>query len=299
MENEQTTGSRLLSRRTALTAAGAVTLGVAGVTSIVEAVSAAGSDAAGPIARAAANACALTPEVTEGPYYLPLEIVRKNITEGRNGVPLALRIRVIDAATCKSIQGAVVDIWHCNALGMYSGYAEMGAGATIEPPGSGPSGMPPSGSPPMPGGPDGPGGAGGHAEPTDNETFLRGVQMTDERGTAEFSSLFPGWYAGRTVHLHAKVHVGAYITDGLAQGGHVSHTGQFFFTEDLTRAVSKLAPYRSNKTPRTTNAQDMHYNRGGAAGLLSVVPRDRHHLSDGLLSTITVSVDPDATPAPV
>ncbi len=99
------------------------------------------------------------------------------------------------------------------------------------------------------------------------------------------------------VHIHAKVHVGAYITDGLAQGGHVTHTGQFFFTEDLTRAVSKLAPYRSNKTPRTTNAQDMHYNRGGAAGLLSVVPRDRHHLPDGLLSTITVSVDPDATPA--
>jgi protocatechuate 3,4-dioxygenase beta subunit len=144
---------------------------------------------------------------------------------------------------------------------------------------------------PMPG--------GGHEAPTDDETFLRGVQMTDDRGYAEFSSIFPGWYAGRTVHVHAKVHVGSYIEDGFAEGGHVSHTGQFFFAEDLTRAVAQLAPYRSNRTTRTTNGQDMHYNLGHGSGVLTVVPRDRYHLGHGLLATITVAVDPDATPKPV
>lgn len=279
METPETTGSRLLSRRSALSAAGAVTLGVAGVTSIVEAVSAAGS-AAATMAPGRMYACALTPELTEGPYYLPLDVVRKNLTEGRPGVPMALRVRVVDAASCNPIQGAVLDIWHCDALGVYSGYKA---------PGPRPSGPPPSGPPP----------GGGHESPTDDETFLRGVQMTDERGYAEFSSIFPGWYAGRAVHVHAKIHIGRYIEGGFADGGHVAHTGQFFFAEGLTRSVAPVAPYRGNHTARTTNAQDMHYNAGGAAGMLTVVPRDRYHLTRGLLATVTVAVDPDATPHPV
>jgi protocatechuate 3,4-dioxygenase beta subunit len=270
METPDSTGFRLLSRRTALSAAGAVTLGVAGVTSIVEAVSTAGS-ATTAAAPGRMYACALTPEVTEGPYYLPLDIVRKNLTEGRPGVPMALRARVVDAASCNPIQGAVLDIWHCDALGVYSGYPSPGAA--------------------------GPG--RGHESPADGETFLRGVQMTDERGYAEFSSIFPGWYAGRAVHVHAKVHIGRYIESGLAGGGHVAHTGQLFVAEDLTRSVAPLAPYRRNHTARTTNAQDRHYDAGGAAGMLTVVPRDRYHLTHGLLATVTVAVDPDATPKPV
>jgi protocatechuate 3,4-dioxygenase beta subunit len=250
METPDSTGFRVLSRRTALSAAGAVTLGVAGVTSIVEAVSAAGSAAVGAPGRT--YACALTPELTEGPYYLPLDVVRRKLAEGRPGVPMALRVRVVDAASCNPIQGAALDVWHCDALGDYS---------------------------------DG--------------TGLRGVQMTDGRGYAEFSSIFPGWYAARAVHVHAKVHIGRYVEDGHAGGGHVAHTGQFFFAEDLTRSVAPLAPYHGNRTARTTNGQDRHYNAGGAAGMLTVVPRDRYHLTHGVLATVTVAVDPEATPEPV
>jgi histidinol-phosphatase len=76
--------------------------------------------------------------------------------------------------------------------------------------------------------------------------------MTDSRGAAEFSTVFPGWYAGRAVHIHTKVHVGAYISGGMSQGGHVSHTGQLFFAEDLTRQVAALTPYKTNRTVRTT-----------------------------------------------
>ncbi|GAA2594616.1 intradiol ring-cleavage dioxygenase [Winogradskya consettensis] len=296
-----------VTRRTALTAAGAVSLGVVGITSIVStAFGASSGDAFLETARA--GACTLTPEVTEGPYYLPLEIVRKNITEGRPGLPLTLRVKVIDYATCKVIQGAVLDIWHCSALGVYSGYDATtppggpGGGGPSGGPGLGPGpGMPPSGFPGgPPGGPSGgpEGGAGGHATPTNSETFLRGVQMTDHTGRAEFTTIFPGWYQGRTVHLHAKVHVGSYLTGGTAKSGHVSHTGQFFFPERLTSRVATLKPYRTNTTERTTNDIDMQFNAGGSAGLLKVVQQHKD-FSKGLIASVTVAVDPEATPATI
>ena len=111
----------------------------------------------------------LSPEQTEGPYYIDGEKLRRDITEGRPGVPLLLRLRVVDASTCKPIKGAAVDIWHCDALGVYSGFGS----------GSG------------------------------NRTFMRGIQKTDATGLARFRSVWPGWYQGRTVHIHVKVHVAA------------------------------------------------------------------------------------------
>src|SRR4051794_5075922 len=179
MENDETTGPQLFSRRGALTAAGAATLSLAGMTSAV-------GTADPATAAAPAYACTLTPQPAAGPYALLPDIVRKNITEGRPGVPLALRVRVVDTVGGHPIQGATVDIRHCNALGVYSGDTSLGAGGTEDGP--------------VP---------GGYATPTGAETFLRGVQMTDDRGYAEFSTIFPGWYAGRAVHIHARVHVGA------------------------------------------------------------------------------------------
>src|SRR5947199_7043043 len=77
---------------------------------------------AGPAGVASgAVSCVLTPEMTEGPYYLPNERVRRNITEGRPGTPLTLALTVVDASTCKPIKGAAVDVWHADALGVYSG----------------------------------------------------------------------------------------------------------------------------------------------------------------------------------
>src|SRR5207244_2521011 len=82
---------------------------------------------AGAATRTSAVACVLTPEMTEGPFYIADEAVRRNITEGKPGVPLSLRLSVVDAATCAPIRSAAVDIWHADAVGVYSGF---GAGAS-------------------------------------------------------------------------------------------------------------------------------------------------------------------------
>ena len=182
------------------------------------------SAAAGPAAVASgAVKCVLTPELTEGPYYIAGEKVRRNITEGKPGTPLELRLSVVKASTCAPVAGAAVDIWHCDAGGIYSGY---GSASTGGPPGGGG------------------GGGGGHSTPTDKLTFLRGIQRTDRNGLAVLDTIYPGWYPGRAVHIHVKVHI----------GGSVVHTGQFFFSDDLTDAVYRRAPYASRGTRDMRNA---------------------------------------------
>jgi Dioxygenase len=110
--------------------------------------------------------CVLAPEQTEGPYYVEDAALRRNVTEGRPGVALALRLTVVNVASCRPIKGAAVEIWHCDASGVYSGV-------------QGDTGM-----------------------------FLRGVQRADAKGVAVFKTIYPGWYQGRTVHIHTKVHLG-------------------------------------------------------------------------------------------
>ena len=164
--------------------------------------------------------CVLTPEQTEGPYYIADEKVRRNITEGKRGVPLALRATVVDASTCKAIRGASVDIWHCDAAGVYSGF---GQGAS-------------------------------------NRTFLRGLQRTNSNGLAVLKTIYPGWYQGRTVHIHVKVHL----------GGNVVHTGQLYFPDTLTDKVYRKAPYSARPGRTTRNANDSVYVNGGKNSMLSV-----------------------------
>ena len=103
--------------------------------------------------------CVLTPEQTEGPYYIANEHVRRNITEGRAGTPLTLRTTVVDASTCRQIKGAAVDIWHADAGGVYSGFG-TGAG---------------------------------------NRTFMRGIQRTDAKGLALFKTVYPGTSTSRSI----------------------------------------------------------------------------------------------------
>ena len=174
---------------------------------------------AGPRAVASgAVTCVLSPELTEGPYYLRGEAVRRDITEGKPGTPLRLRLTVVSASTCKPIKGAAVDVWHADAGGVYSGV-------------SGQTG-----------------------------TFLRGIQKTDHNGLAVFDTIYPGWYRGRAVHIHVKVHT----------GGRVVHTGQFFFPDALTDEVYKAAPYSSRGKPDMTDASDSIYRNGGSKSVLSV-----------------------------
>jgi protocatechuate 3,4-dioxygenase beta subunit len=179
------------------------------------------SDGAGPAAVASGEvACVLTPEQTEGPYYISGEKLRRDITEGKAGVPLLLRLHVVDASTCKPIEGAAVDIWHADALGVYSGF---GSGAR-------------------------------------SRTFMRGIQRTDANGLARFRSVYPGWYQGRTVHIHVKVHV----------AGNVVHTGQLYFPDSLTDKVFRRKPYNRRGKRTTRNANDSVFVNGGKRSLLSL-----------------------------
>ncbi len=153
-------------------------------------------------------------------------------------------------------------------------------------------------------GPDGPGGPGGGPPPsriTDADRFLRGVQVSDKRGLVDFTTVYPGWYEGRTIHIHLKVHLGGTNTDGKYAGGHVSHTGQLFFPEDITQDVAKLEPYAKRlNVHRTTQAEDgIFTGQHGAASMLSMTRLKAASNADGFLATVTLAIDPEATPAPV
>ncbi|MFE7357801.1 intradiol ring-cleavage dioxygenase [Streptomyces sp. NPDC057543] len=243
----------------------------------------------------------LTSETTEGPYYIDADKFRKDITEDKEGIPLTLRLKVIDSGTCKPVAHAAVDIWHCDALGIYSGYEAMSSGGPGGPGGDGtpPSGMPtdaptdaPTGAPPS-GGPGG--GGGGHSEPTDDERYLRGTQLTDKHGYVEFRTVFPGWYQGRCVHIHTKVHVGGRMTDAGYEGGHTCHTGQFFFAESAVLDSAEIEPYSTSTTTRTTLTEDTIYDQSGVTGGLMKLAYRKRHMARGVVGSITMGVDPDET----
>jgi len=118
------------------------------------------------------DACILTPQSEEGPYYLDPKMVRADVTEGKAGVPLALRLRVIEGGSCTPITGARVDIWHCDARGIYSAFPGQGDSHNID---------------------------------MTSKTFLRGAQIADGGGWSTFKTIYPGWYAGRATHIHFKV----------------------------------------------------------------------------------------------
>lgn len=141
------------------------------------------------------DVCLLQPEVTEGPFYVDPDLIRADITEGRPGLPMQLRLQVV-TADCTPVVGARVDVWHCDAEGVYSGVENLGGG-----------------------------------QDTTGQTFLRGTQMTDATGVAQFQTIFPGWYSGRTTHIHYKV---------ILQDQTVL-TSQIFFDETVNQAIYEEA----------------------------------------------------------
>jgi protocatechuate 3,4-dioxygenase beta subunit len=240
----------LLSRRQAMglfagLGAGVVAVACSGGSSSKGASSSTHTTSAG--ASGTSAACVLTPEATDGPFYLDLDKVRSDITEGKDGTPLDLKITVVDAAGCTPIKDAAIDVWHCDAVGIYSGFGQAGAG-----------------------------GPGGGQSATDDQTFLRGTQVTDANGLGQFQTIYPGWYRGRAVHIHMKVHV----------GGSVVHTGQLFFDDGLTDQVYGGAPYSSRGTPDVRNsADDIYRSAGAASAILAVTPSGQ-----GYAGEITVGV---------
>ena len=215
-----------LTRRETLTGA-AATLGVG--------LAAGRSACAGAEQRIAATLpsakmCILTPEAVEGPFYFDPNLVRADITEGRRGESLALALQVVSTTDCAAIKGVRVDLWHADGLGMYSGYR----------------------------------GQGDDGVSTRGQTFLRGTQFTDAQGQARFATIYPGWYPGRTPHIHFKV-----LLDAKSLV-----TGQLYFPDDLnTRIYAGKAPYRERKAKRdlVANEEDFIFkDQGGADTLISV-----------------------------
>lgn len=242
----------------------------------------------------AAEACyKLTSETTEGPYYIDADKIRQDITEDKEGIPLTLQLKVIDSETCKPVADAAVDIWHCDALGIYSGYESLSTGGGGTAPTGAPTGTP-TGEPPS-GAPTGGTGGGVHEEPTDDERYLRGTWRTDRQGRVTFRTIFPGWYRGRCVHIHTKVHVDGTWTDAGYEGGHTCHTGQFFFDEESVLASAEVEPYSTSTTERTTLTEDTIYDQSGTTGGLLKLKYNKKNIAKGVIGSITMGVDPDTT----
>jgi protocatechuate 3,4-dioxygenase beta subunit len=190
---------------------------------------------AGSAGAAPAPACVVRPEQTEGPYYVDARLDRADIRsdpgsgEVRPGAPLTLTFAVsaVRGAGCTPLAGAIVDVWHCDALGVYSDVRDPG-GSTV------------------------------------GQKFLRGYQVTDDAGLARFTTIYPGAYPGRAVHIHFKVRTG-----GLAGPGR-EFTSQIYFHDALTDQVHALQPYAQRGARRLRNDGDGLFRRGGRQLLLAV-----------------------------
>jgi protocatechuate 3,4-dioxygenase beta subunit len=193
----------------------------------------------------ASSACAVTPQGEIGPFFTDDSAsgfnrsnVRSNLngTSTQAGVPLTLTVRVYDTKkACVPMPGVQVDLWHCNALGVYS---------------------------------DEPG------EGTASQTWLRGYQVTDSNGSVTFTTIFPGWYGGRTTHIHLRVRSKYNSASSTDEG---KNTTQLFFPEDAIRDVStSVAPYRTRGVNLRTNDSDYVYRtqtKGKTELVLSGDPR--------------------------
>jgi len=169
--------------------------------------------------------CVLTPELTVGPYFVDEKLNRSDLTTNTtdtnvlNATPLTLTMTIMEYASsgCSALVGAQVDIWHADAAGIYSDES---------------------------------------VENTTGQTFLRGYQLTDANGAVTFKTVVPGWYSGRTIHIHVMIRT-------LSSSGSVlsEFTTQLFFDQTLLNALTTtVSPYSSRGVPDTTNAQDSIYS---------------------------------------
>jgi protocatechuate 3,4-dioxygenase beta subunit len=172
-----------------------------------------------------------TPQQIEGPYFVDempnRSDLRSDTFDGsvKEGIPLRLIIHVydVDNGLCIPLSGAKVDIWHTDSQGVYSAVNEMG---------------------------------------TSGRNFLRGYQVTDSNGTVEFKTIYPGWYEGRTIHIHDKVR--------MFNGSDTSleWTSQLYFNDSINQQIHKQAPYSNHGPPQTTNEEDIVYTQGSVDGLI-------------------------------
>ena len=208
----------------------------------------------------------LSPEQIAGPYFRNPKLIRRNISEDADGIPLVLRLKILDAMTGEPVTNALVDIWHCNARGAYSGWSKVN--------------------------PDQRASSGdiGAIARTDDHTYLRGAQFSDRQGIVRFTTIFPGFYAGRALHLHVAVRITG--GDNFLEERHVAWVGQLYFPEAVSRSVLGAREYGGRSIPALSNDEDRHYQTmGGAASTLSVHPLSRDSTADGFFGHMNIGVD--------
>ena len=219
MTHEDTPAGRLVSRREVVAYLGATGVAWLMIASLNPRRAVAGT---------LEPSCVVRPEQTEGPYFVDERLNRSDIrsdpTDGRvkSGTPLALTLQLsrLNAGNCHSLPGAQVDIWHCDALGVYSDVRDPGFN-------------------------------------TIGQKFLRGYQLTDARGSVRFVTVYPGWYAGRTVHIHFKIR-----TAPVAQRS-FEFTSQLYFDDVLTDRVHADTPYATKGLRTARNQHDGIFRHGG------------------------------------
>lgn len=185
---------------------------------------------------ASCSTCRSWSEQDEGPDHRDAQPLRRDIVEDRQGVPLQLGIR-LTTRDGTAVSDATVEIWQCDALGRYSGFPPPDDSVVVS------------------------ADTAPHGEYLADQTFLRGRQTTDAAGMVEFHTIYPGWYPGRTIHIHLMVHHGA-----------TTLTSQLYFPDDTNDHVLLQAPYGERPGRDTTNATDEIFTTGGAPALLDVAP---------------------------
>lgn len=242
------------------------------------------------------SSCVLQPEVTQGPYYVDGELVRSNVVDGQEGVPLYLDIQLVDTSSCEPVPAVFMDMWHCNATGVYSGVSASGNGDSDD-------------------------------LTNLDATFLRGIVQTDSNGVAQYETIFPGHYTGRkhlpshspllaffpetqltfshagATHIHILSHQPSNTTvrtNGTILGSnatvtHSTHVGQIFFDQDLISSVEATAPYNTNTQDLTTNADDSILGEE-AADMDPFVEwiQLSDDITDGIMAWISIGIDPTA-----
>ena len=189
------------------------------------------------------------PEKTAGPFPLDQQFDRRDVTEGYPGQPMRLGLRVVDT-TCAAVPGAAVEIWHADASGDYSAFTDNSGGKDE--------------------------GAG--------TTFLRGTQTADANGIVEFLTIYPGWYSGRAVHIHLRVH----LADATVL------TSQMFFDADYTAGVYAASPCAEFGLPDTPNSADRIAGDPKAEGTLLHTTSGETSLGTGTLGLLNLGIDTTA-----
>lgn len=198
--------------------------------------------AVGTAGAASAAGCVVRPEMTVGPYFVDEKLNRSDVrtdpSDGsvKAGAPLALTFSVLSVGgnSCTPIAGATVDIWHCDAQGVYSDVTDAAIGSN-----------------------------------TVGKKFLRGYQTTDASGAATFTTIYPGWYRGRAIHIHFKIRTTTPANQAY------EFTSQLFFDDALSDQVFAQEPYASKGKRDTLNSRDGIYANGGDQMLLAPMKTDQ------------------------